>query len=200
MQTEFLQSEQLPGLFIDALVTDADNNLLFLSAWGNESFVQQTRARLSLSDWEEQLRHFRLQQPAKNLTTGLISIDRTLVEDVTGRPAGNTLLAHVTQLWIYNRLTIAPDNANHRAVLLRRHTEEETQYKTRVWQALQVLCPIPLHVTWEFLLDKFVERGWVRFCRGFKIDACYLDFSNSAVELFITDQVQTGALTLPRLQ
>ncbi len=200
MTTEFLQSEELSGLFIDGLVTDSEDNLLFLSAWGNESQVQHIRAQLSLPVWEGQLRHFQLQNP-KGLRVDTVRLDRNVLEDITGRPLGNTVFSHLTQLWIYHRLAVTPDNGNHQAVLLRQHSESEKLFKKRVWEAVQVICPVPLHFGWEpFLLDKLVLNHWVTFCRGFQVDACCLNFSDSEVEAFISDQVRTGALTLPSLQ
>lgn len=198
MPTEFLQSEELPGLFIDALVTDPEGNLLFFSAWGNQSQIQQTRARLSVPKWEEQLRYFQL-QTEHDLSVDRVRLDLNALEDMTGRPFGNILFSHLTQLWIYHRLAVKPDNGNHQAILLRQPGEDELLFRRRVWQMVQVICPVPLHPSWESVLDKFVLNGWVTFCRGFKVDACCLDFSDAGVAAFITDQVQTGVLALPSL-
>ena len=60
MKEDFLQSDHLTGLWIDAFVKDDDDHLVFLSAWGSETAIQHMRARFSLPVSESGLRGFRI--------------------------------------------------------------------------------------------------------------------------------------------
>lgn len=201
MTIEFLQSDRMPGLFIDALVTDSDNKLLFLSAWGSEAYVQQTRAALALPYVECPLRVI-YPVPVEGKTdrcypTTVVLGDKERLADVVGRPVGNTLLAHLTQVWIYDKLALTLDRANSQAVLLRRHSVDDAAFNARIWKMVQTLSRTPLHSSWDNLVLAFKSRQWIRESQGFGVDACVIELPEEAVEAYVMDAIHQGRLTLP---
>ncbi len=113
MKEDFLQSDHLTGLWIDAFVKDDDDHLVFLSAWGSETAIQNCRARLSLPVSEGGLTRL------STSTRGTVSLERRVrveqperYEQLTGRPSGQSRFLHLTHLWMFPRLALQPDSAN----------------------------------------------------------------------------------------
>jgi hypothetical protein len=197
MTIQFLESSELPDLFIDAIVVDQDWKLRFMSVWGGEAQIKHLRARLSLETTEDALRNFRLSRTGIDIPS-FVRIDRRNLDSMTGRPLGNTLFAHLTHLWVYDRLALLPDTANGRCLLLRRHDEEEAVFQTRIWQAVQTLSRTPLHYSWEDkLMPIFKENHWVMTHQGFGIDACVIDLPEKKIEQSVMYAVCSGQLGLP---
>lgn len=197
MSTDFLQSDSMPGLWIDALVRDDEDNVLFLSAWGSETAIQKTRARFSLPVSENGLRGFKI-----HTGPGRWRFDRFAVtqperyEQETARPTGSRFL-HLTQLWMFPRLAIQPNNVDHKALLLKRPTESPEQWQSRLWQAVQTVCPVPLHPSWDGVVADFIRHNWIRQYQGFHIDAWCLHCPEKEVQPWVTTAVQQGRLALP---
>ena len=198
MKTDFLRSDSLSGLWIDALVKNGKDKLLFLSAWGSETAIQQTRARFSLPVSESGLRGFKIHRGLPHWTSDRITVENPeRYEQLTGRPSGQPRFRHLTQLWMFPRLAEMPDGANNRALLFRRPEEKADAWQQRLWQTVQTICPVPLHPSWDSLVSVFMQCGWIREYRGFHVDAWYLKLPEKEVQPLITTAVQQGRLQLP---
>jgi hypothetical protein len=198
MKNHFLQSDNLMGLWIDALAIDQETQLLFLSAWGSETVVQNCRARFSLPVSEGGLRRFRLDDGPSRWTSVQVRVDQAeRYEQLTGRPSGQSRFLHLTHLWMFPRLALQPDSANCTALLFQRPAETQGGWETRLWQAVQTVCPVPLHPSWRSVMAWFTQQGWVSHHRGFQVNACSLRFPEKEVQALITQGIRSGHLTLP---
>ena len=195
----FLKSDVLTGLWMDALVTDHEEQLLFLSAWGSETAVQNCRARFSLPVSESGLRRFRIDQGHSRWKGNTVRVDQPeCYEQLTGRPSGQSRFLHLTQLWMFPRLALQPDSGNFTALLLQRPAETLQAWEARLWQMVQTICPVPLHPSWQgVVMTPFVRRDWISLYRGFQVNACRLRFPEEEVQALITQGIRSGHLTLP---
>jgi hypothetical protein len=194
----FIHSKSLSSLRMDALVTNDSHDLLFLSAWGSETVIQNVRARLAVPVTEGGLRGFEIDGGPLRWRSDRVVIEKP--EDyveITGRPAGQSRFRQLTQWWMVSRLAETPDVANHQALLLRRLDEDSVAWQQRLWQAVQTVCPVPMHPAWDCLVADFIRQGWVKEYRGFQLDAWYLKLPETEVQPFITAAIQQGRLRLP---
>lgn len=198
IKNHFLKSDALTGLWMDALVTDSEEQLLFLSAWGSETVVQNCRARFSLPVSEGGLRHFRIDEGHFRWKGDAVRVDQPeRYEQVTGRPSGQSRFLHLTHLWMFPRLALQPDSANCTAVLLKRPAETPEAWEARLWQMVQTVCPVPLHPAWRTIMTPFTQRQWVSHHEGFQVKACVLRFPEEEVQALVTRGIRSGHLTLP---
>ena len=197
-----LKASELPDLFIDALVTDQTNRLLFLSAWGSEAQTQQLRADLSLPNYQAgALERLTLQcegtqEPIFYPRVARL-VDKNRFDTRVGRPMGDSLFAHLTQVWVYDKRSLSSDDANNSVLLLRQHSEPADVFQARTWQMVQALSRTPLHSSWHSLMSVFQDKGWVTYLDGFAIDACAIELPTDEVANEVMQQVQQGVLTLP---
>jgi hypothetical protein len=197
MQEDFLQSDHLTGLWIDALVKEAEDRLVFMSAWGSETAIQNVRARLSLPVSESGLRSFRIDAGPYRWRDRVRIEQPERYEQLTGRPSGPSRFLHLTHFWLFPRLALQPDNGNHTAWLLKRPAEASALWEARLWQMVQTLCPVPLHPSWCGLIAGFTRMGWITEYQGFHLSACYLRFPEEDVQSMISRAIRQGDLTLP---
>ena len=142
----FIQSESLSSLRMDALVTNDSHDLLFLSAWGSETVIQNIRARLALPVNEGGLRGFEIHGGPARWLSERVAIEKPEgYVEITGRPGGQSRFRQLTQWWMYPRLAETPDGANGEALLFRQLNENSVVWQRRLWQAVQTVCPVPLH-------------------------------------------------------
>lgn len=202
----FLTADQLPGVFIDALLTDDDDQLVFLSAWGSEAYIQQNRAAFTLAHTSSAIDrlHCKLATPPEKddvfYPRFAFLNDKKHLTDSVGRPAGHTVFAHLTHWQAYDRLAINVDHVRQASLLLRAPHTDQTAWEVRLWQAIQNLSTTPLHPAWEkTVLSVFQEKQWVTHLQGFGIDACRIHLPPQDVERTIQEAVKAGDLTLPAL-
>ena len=193
----YTQLRDVPGLWLDALLADADGELLFLSAWGRDTVVQETLARLSLSEGEGGLTRLRVQGRGRPIEIG--NPDR--LEKHTGR-VQTRLFGELTHLWVYQRLAVRPDRANRKALLLHRpldaaDTEGREALRERLWALVRETCHLPLLAHWrERVLDAFEGQDWVRPLEGLGMDAILVDLGEPRIEDVIEHLAARGELAL----
>ena len=198
MKEDFLQSDALTGLWMDALVRDNEGQLIFMSAWGSETVIQNCRARFSLPVSEGGLRRFRIDEGHLRWKGDTVRVDQPeRYEQLTGRPSGQSRFLHLTHVWMFPRLALQPDIANHTAWLLKRPAETPEIWEARLWQMVQTICPVPLHPSWCGLIAGFTRMGWITEYRGFHLNACYLRFPEKDVQSAVSSAIRRGELTLP---
>lgn len=188
--------ENVSNVYADAIVSDENSQLLFLSVWGLDTAIQTLLAGLTLPLVKGGYRALQVRHAPDECVYHYVDEPERLLK-LTGRSNNNA--AHVrglVQLWLYDpRANV--DCLNHRALLFKRQDEAEIVFNQRLWTTVQQLCPVPLLAEWEGLLGVFKGYGWVNHYRGLKVDAYALDFSSDDVEKRLTAAIQSGELTLP---
>lgn len=186
-----------PGLYADAVLSDEGRNLLFLSLWGRDTAVQEFRARLSLPVCEGGLDGFRLE--AGDTIFVQVGNPERLVAD-SGRTPAQTLFGGLVHLWLYDRLAVAPDRANRRALLLYRTEEDATadgqaSLGHRLWSLVTETCHLPLLPAWrDTVLDAFHTSGWIKRLDGIGLAAYALDLGSAEVETVVTRLIRERRL------
>ncbi|MCE3238019.1 MAG: hypothetical protein K0R24_1000 [Gammaproteobacteria bacterium] len=189
----FYQSQDLPGLWVDAFVTDDLQKLLFFSAWGNESHVQQLRARLSLPGNDMQaLRSFRLQGNPEQILIG----EKDRLTSLIGRPAHSPFVS-LTHVWVFDHLIVEPNAKSLNALVLARQAEPFDELRLRIWRAVMQLSPVPLLFEWITLFDEFCEQGFIKKQTGHAVDAYAISLNESSLSQLIQEKLHQHALPLP---
>lgn len=193
----FTPLREAPGLWLDALLPDADGELLFLSAWGRDTAAQELLARLSLSEREGGIERLWVQALGHYVEVG--NPDR--LDKHSGR-VRTALFGELTHLWVYHRLAAEPDRASRRALLLHRpvdpaDTEGQEALRERLWALVRETCHLPLLPHWrERVLAAFEGQDWVRPLEGLRVGAVWLDLGAPRLEDTIARLAKEGALSV----
>lgn len=141
--TQLFQIEELPDLYVDACVCDEQRNLVFLSAWGRDTVLQEFLARLTLGREENGIDQFHVIVDGRRLP---VFPDQDLLEKRTTRQFRGTLFGSLLHLWLFDRHASAPDQANHFAFALLERDEDPHH---RLWPLVMETCPLPLLPHWR---------------------------------------------------
>lgn len=141
--TQLFQIEELPDLYVDACVCDEQRNLVFLSAWGRDTVLQEFLARLTLGREENGIDQFHVIVDGRRLP---VFPDQDLLEKRTTRQFRGTLFGSLLHLWLFDRRASAPDQANHFAFALLERDEDPHH---RLWPLVMETCPLPLLPHWR---------------------------------------------------
>jgi len=181
---------EVPGLFVDALLTDKGNNLLFLSVWGRDTVCQEFLARLSLSVNEGGLDRFQA-------GSDFVQIGNP---DRLGKKScrvAQTIFGDMAQIWLYDRIAERPDKANRRGYLLHHAGEDPKVVNGRLWQLVKEICHLPLLDHWREPFTSLCRRkGWLTHLVGLGVDAWLVELSSSDLEPEVTALIQGGHLAL----
>jgi hypothetical protein len=193
----FSELRDAPGLWLDALLPDADGELLFLSAWGRDTAAQELVARLSLSEREGGLERLWASGLGRYVEVG--NPDR--LEKHSGR-VRTSLYGELTHLWVYHRLAVRPDRANRKALLLHRPVrpsddEGREALRERLWALVRETCHLPLLAHWrERVLNAFEGQDWVRPLEGLGMDAVLVDLGEPRLEDVIHHLAARGEIPI----
>ncbi|MEJ1418732.1 MAG: hypothetical protein RNU03_10035 [Candidatus Sedimenticola sp. (ex Thyasira tokunagai)] len=197
---------EVPGIFADAVVTDAHEALVFLSLWGRDTAIQELLARLSISEREGGLEQLSLIGPDnQNIRIHTGNVDR--YGKITGRMPKDNLFGAVTQLWLYDRLVTELDRVNRRAILLHRESglsqplnhgvDSGEDIESRLWQLVRQTCHLPLLDHWQVtVLDAFRQEGWIQDLPGIRLNGITIDLGSDDVERAVGSLVLGGRLPL----
>ena len=114
---------EMPDLQVDALCTDQDGYLSFLSVWGRDTATQELLARLTLpaNETASLIQGFNLRLDNKSSTsTNKILVIPDLLEKTFSRTFGRTKFGSINNLWLYDSRAIKADKANHTALIVLR--------------------------------------------------------------------------------
>ncbi|WP_122339490.1 hypothetical protein [Pseudomonas caricapapayae] len=137
--------DECPDLFVDACVCDEQRGLVFMSAWGRDTVVQEFFARLTLGSSEGGLEHFHVVHEQRSLPVFVGNVD--MLDKRTTRTYKRTLFGSLVHLWIFDKRVARPDLANHVAFALLppgQHMSEEM-----LWPLVRETCPLPLLDHWR---------------------------------------------------
>jgi hypothetical protein len=157
--------EQSAELFVDALVVDADERLLFASLYGRDASLQQLRAALSLPVAGGGLNRLTVQRPGSAAILTAWVTDAQRLRAISGRLPQENLFGALAQLWLYDPRLAALDHANGAGYLIEMVSVEQVDaaapgLKTHapsqpgsgasaLWQLVCALSPLPLLTHWE---------------------------------------------------
>lgn len=141
--TQLFQIEECPDLFVDACAYDEQRNLVFLSAWGRDTALQEFLARLTLGSAEDGLDQFHIVVDGRSLPV-FPNVD--LLEKRTTRQFRGTLFGSLLHVWLFDRRCAQPDRANHFSYALLERGQSPHQ---RLWPLIIDICPLPLLAHWH---------------------------------------------------
>jgi len=201
--TKLYSLREVSGVYADAFVGDSGNNLLFLSVWGFDTSIQEFLARLSLSRHENGIESVTLESTDEsevNNDRHWFNIHRigNFQKLTTRSTSKDSLFHHKVHLWLYDKFATMVDHANHRCLLFKTQTEDDQIFSNRLWEAVKIVCPVPLLDEWEHIMEKFRQECWIKHHEGIQVDAYKLDFSGFDVEDNISKWIREGLLILPK--
>ncbi|NAT57468.1 hypothetical protein CU666_03215, partial [Pseudomonas syringae pv. actinidifoliorum] len=94
---QLIQIEECPDLYVDACVCDEQRNLIFLSAWGRDTAMQEFLARLTLGTAEDGLDQFHIVMNGQHIP---VFPDVELLDKRTTRQLRGTLFGSLLHLWL----------------------------------------------------------------------------------------------------
>ncbi|SDG72205.1 hypothetical protein SAMN05216603_103176 [Pseudomonas benzenivorans] len=192
LPTPLHQVEECPDLYVDACVCDEQRNLVFLSAWGRDTALQEFLARLTLGSAEGGLDQFHIVMDGRSLPV-FSNVDQ--LEKRTTRQFRGTLFGSLLHLWLFDRRCAQPDRANHFAYAL---LEEGSDPLLHLWPLVTETCPLPLLQHWrEPVMELLTEHGMVQSLPGAlgPITAWRLSLQLDVLEPALGDLIRQGQLT-----
>lgn len=192
LPTPLHQVEECPDLYVDACVCDEQRNLVFLSAWGRDTALQEFLARLTLGSAENGLDQFHITMDGRSLPV-FPSVD--LLEKRTTRQFRGTLFGSLLHLWLFDRRCARPDQANHFAYAL---LEEAADPLQQLWPLVTETCPLPLLQHWrEPVMEVLTQHGMLQPLPGAlgAISAWRLSMQLDVLEPALGDLIRQGRLT-----
>lgn len=188
----FLTLMRLDRFFVDALVTDGNNKLLFLSAWCRDTVAQEFLAKMSLSAHEDGFLDSTLVFEGDATYRVTLNKDDKL-EKRQGRVSGGVFGDRLVHLWVFAPICVTPDTANARAVLLMQ-AGSPASASDRLWSIVKAISPAPLLDDWrDDVVTAFEQEGWIKPLSGFGLSGLDLDLSDAGQ--VIGDMVRSGVLT-----
>lgn len=196
VQAPLMPIVEAPDLFADAFLTDERGTLLFLSLWGRDTAIQELLARMTVATDEGGIRQMSLSTARGPVQ---VHLDRVAnMEKHTGRMPPHNLFGDLVHIWLYDRLAVDPDQANHIALLLIRPGQDADEATNeRLWTVVRDVCHVPLLPHWHRVLLRLLEdRGWMQRLDGHGIAAWRINLGDPQLESDISDLVRSGDLTL----
>lgn len=184
--------DECPDLYVDACVCDEQRNLVFLSAWGRDTVIQEFLARLTLGDAEQGLDQFSIAVDGRSMPV-FPNVD--LLEKRTTRQFRGTLFGSLLHLWLFDRRCAQPDYANHFAYALRQADENPL---VQLWPLVVDLCPLPLLQHWrEPVMQVLAEHQMLQPLPGAlgSVGAWRLSLQLDVLEPVLGELIRQGHLT-----
>jgi len=183
---------EIHEVYADAYLTDDANHLLFLSVWGRDTALQEFLARLQLPQSENGIKNFHITGTEMNQYVIVPNVDN--LDKTIAKTSRNTILGELTQLWIYDKIAVTADMANHRALML--YSNDDAQPDP--WPIIKNVCPLPLLNEWrETFLKKCFEKKWIyHLDKGFGISGYFIEINADELEQVMTEMIQQGQLSI----
>lgn len=186
------QIEECPDLYVDACVCDEQRNLVFLSAWGRDTALQEFLARLTLGREENGLDHFHIRIDGRSIP---VFPNQDLLDKRTTRQFRGTLFGSMLHLWLFDRRASAPDLANHFAFALLERNEHPNH---RLWPLVLETCPLPLLPHWrEPVMEVLTQHQMLTALPGAigNVNAWRLALKLDVLEPSLGELIRHGVLT-----
>ena len=191
---------ECPSLMSDACICDEAGNLIFFSAWGRDTAIQELVARLTVSPSEKTcLRELHLTDEVGVATTASITgVDR--LQKRTGRTSSRTLFGPLIHLWLFDIACTVPDLANASAIaVMEKRTSNPTE---RLWALVRETCPLPLLDHWrELVLDVLTSQQMLQplpTALG-RLEAHRLRINIGLLSQILGDHIRSDTLRIPEV-
>lgn len=191
-RTSLFHIEECPDLYVDACVCDEQRKLIFLSAWGRDTAMQEFIARLSLGTAENGLDQFHIVVNDQRIP---VFPDSALLEKRTTRQLRGTLFGSLLHLWLFDQRCAQPDRANYVAYALVDQTQQPYQ---RLWPLVVDTCPLPFLSHWrEPVMAILTEHNMLQRLPGAigHITAWRLSLQLDVLEKVLGEFIRQGKLT-----
>lgn len=191
-QSKLYRIEELPDLYVDACVCDEQRNLIFLSAWGRDTAMQEFLARLTLGTDDNGLDQFHIVMDGRSIP---VFPNIGMLEKRTTRQLRGTLFGSLLHLWLFDNRCAQPDRANHYAYAL---IDQAQQPMQRLWPLIRETCPLPLLDHWrEPVMDVLKDHQMLHPLTGAigSITAWRLSLQLEALETALGSLIRQGKLT-----
>lgn len=190
--TNLFSLDECPELYVDACVCDEQRNLVFLSAWGRDTALQEFLARLTLGRSEGGLDQFHIVIGGRSIP---VFPNADHLEKRTTRQYPGTLFGSLLHLWLFDRRCAAPDMANHFAYALVRVNEDPLH---KLWPLVTMTCPLPLLQHWRALvMELLVSHRMLELLPGAvgHVSVWRLAIRLDVLELALGDLIRNGRLS-----
>ena len=171
---------------------DEQRNLVFLSAWGRDTVLQEFLARLTLGREENGIDQFHVIVDGRRLP---VFPNQELLEKRTTRQFRGTLFGSLLHLWLFDRRASTPDQANHFAFAL---LEREEDPHHRLWPLVMETCPLPLLPHWrEPVMGVLIQHQMLTALPGAIGNVCAwrLTLQLDVLEPSLGELIRRGELT-----
>lgn len=144
----YMLTEQ-SDVFVDALAADHHAQLLFVSAYGRDTSIQQFMARLHQASREGGVDELSAveqfgQKPLLKVLVG----DPKRLEKTTGRLARTGLLGNLVHAWIFDPAVLSVDHAGRSAWILDDGDDPRGRLD-EAWRLVREISPVPLLDAWR---------------------------------------------------
>lgn len=190
-------------VFVDACVADQREQLLFVSAYGRDTSLQQFMARLHQPVNQGGVDSVTLRKEGEKSDALKVLVgDARRLEKTTGRMPKAGLLGNLVHAWIFDPLALQVDHASRSAWLLDNEGDDKEAASQRVhadtWQLVKELSPVPMLEAWRdlALLHLRVNGGLLETPSVGPIKALRIELPESFPD-WISYNVREGVLEVP---
>ena len=190
--TQLFHVEECPDLYVDACICDEQRNLIFLSAWGRDTAMQEFLARLSLGPAENGLEQFHIIMNEQRIP---VFPDAEVLEKRTTRQLRGTLFGSLLHLWLFDQRCAQPDRANLYAYALIDPTQQPFH---RLWPLVVDTCPLPFLPHWrDPVMSVLTEKNMLQRLPGAvgQVAAWRLSLQLDVLEEALGELIREGTLT-----
>lgn len=189
----FMTIPEISGVFVDAILTDDADNLVFGSFWGHDTAIRDFQGRLTLGQSESGMTSFNVINDDKTCYqktfTRIENID--FLKQITGR-VHTDILGDLVHCFLYRQDVIKPDLANHRMMLI-----NQDDSFSNLWNAIKLICPIPLLDTWEgHIKESLIEIKMITFIKGINQTGIQIIIDEDVMSDIVKAGCLNGSLTL----
>ncbi len=185
---------EIHGIFVDAILTDDSDNLLFLSLWGRDTGIREFQARLTIGNQVGGLTQFNAIGKDQNNADKTLKLFARInninsMSQLTGR-IHTDILGDMVHCWLYHRDLVIPDFANHRAVIVS-NTREDFKNAEALWPTIKAICPIPLLNHWgDTIIPAMQQADMIKIFDGVNQSGCKIAID----EEIMAEIVKSGCL------
>ena len=185
----FMNMREVFGVFVDAVLTDESDNLIFISLWGRDTAIRELQGRLTLGTSENGLTSFNLRNDE---TKVFVKIGNSqAIEQMTGR-VQTDILGELVHCFIFHKEIMKPDLANHRVILITQEGEPDF-----LWNAVKQTCPVPLLDHWKSVLLPILKRtGMIKKLSGIYQSGTQINIDEERITFLVKQACMDGLLTV----
>lgn len=176
------------GLYLDAVVTNPDNKVQFLSVWGRDGAMQHFFASLTLPMSEGGLRVMTVALPDKQKLVLDFAQAKSLNKRTTRLPKF-TQVGEWVHTWLIHPSLLKPSGQS--MTLL----SASPLAWSDLWPTLKQLCHLPLLENWKAALQPALQP-YIDTLPSHGVFAYQLNLPIEAIESLISEALKQGALSI----